>query len=89
MAAHHPLRVWRFENQVTLEEFAEVVEVDASTLSRIEQRQLRPSMSLAERIAHATGGVITPNDFVNMPIKAKAQLPRHIRFKRKREKAAS
>lgn len=67
ISAHHPLRVYRFENQITLEELAQKLEVDASTLSRIEQRQLRPSMALAERIAHATGGRVMPNDFIDPP----------------------
>ncbi len=66
-AKHHPLRAYRFENQITLEEFANTVETSPSTLSRIEQRQLRPSMALAERIAHATKGKILPNDFIDMP----------------------
>lgn len=63
----HPLRTFRLSRGMTLDALADVSGTTAATLSRIENRQVRPSLDLIERITAATGGAVTANDFVSAP----------------------
>jgi transcriptional regulator with XRE-family HTH domain len=54
MANHHPLRRWRFEQDLTLKQAAHRIGCASSTLSEIERRVALPSGRLALEIARAT-----------------------------------
>ena len=51
----HPLRRYRREHEITLDELAAVAETSAVTVSRIERRQRRPAVPLLIRLSEATG----------------------------------
>lgn len=60
----HPLKRWRKENSITLVQFAEIVGVDHSSLSRTERGAQHLSWDAMRKIYAATGGSVTPNDLV-------------------------
>ena len=55
MSQEHPLRRYRRENNLTLEQLAAVVQTSFVTISRIEGRRQRASHDLLIRISNATG----------------------------------
>lgn len=58
------LREYRKRNRISLEKLGEIVGVKKATLSRIENGTRSPSLGLVRRLCEATGGELTPNDFV-------------------------
>jgi transcriptional regulator with XRE-family HTH domain len=58
------LKLYRAEKQITLSAFARKLGVAVGTLSRIEAGVRNASPDLMRRIYDATGGEVTPNDFV-------------------------
>lgn len=61
---------WLRENHMTHEDFAAKVDVDHSTISRIiprpgKKQTRKPSFELVSKIAKATDGQVTANDFVD------------------------
>lgn len=60
----HPLRSYLDRTGLTLEKFGASVGVAQSTLSRIIHRRHMPSMALVARIALATKGALSANDFL-------------------------
>jgi transcriptional regulator with XRE-family HTH domain len=63
--AHHPLKKWRFENDMTLVELAERLGVTNGYLSLLENRQREPSIRLARQISKITRGKVRIEDFVS------------------------
>lgn len=61
----HPLREYRTKEGLTLAALAARVGVQVPALSKIENWKQLPSMGLAARIQEATGGAVTPNDFLH------------------------
>lgn len=51
----HPLRLYRREHGLTLEQLASDVSVSSVSISRIETRQQRASYDLLRRLADRTG----------------------------------
>jgi hypothetical protein len=65
---------WLIANDLTLDQFGAQVGVAAATISRFCIGSHRPSVSLMEKIAHATQGAILPNDwFEGLPDRPLAQ----------------
>ena len=58
-------------------QFAGLVQADRSTISRLRRGKLTPSFDLLQRIAVATDGQVTPNDF--LPAVVPTDLPRPAR----------
>lgn len=58
------LREYRTAKGLTQSELAEAVGVKKATISRIENGERTPSMSLVSRICEATKGELTANDFM-------------------------
>lgn len=58
------LSQWIAKEGVSMADFGQRVCASHSTVSRLCSGKLRPSMSLMERILKATGGDVTPNDFL-------------------------
>jgi DNA-binding XRE family transcriptional regulator len=58
------LREYRTAHGLTQTEMAEAVGVKKATISRIENGERTPSMSLVSRICEATRGELTANDFM-------------------------
>ena len=56
---------WLKQSRSTRADFARVVEISPGRVTQICEGEL-PSLELAERIAKATGGAVTPNDFVGL-----------------------
>lgn len=64
------LKDWLRSNKVSQADFAQTVEVDQATISRLipeeGKRQRRsPSLDLVARIERATGGEVTARDFID------------------------
>jgi len=59
------LAEWLKQSKSTRADFARVVEISPGRVTQICEGEL-PSLDLAERIAKATGGAVTPNDFVGL-----------------------
>jgi len=59
------LAEWINSSGVSARELASRVETTEATISRLRNGRAQPSMELAQRIAHATGGAVTPNDFLD------------------------
>lgn len=55
MVTHHPIKVWRFSEGVTLESLSRRVRAAKSYLSELERWKKTPSLKLARRIAKETG----------------------------------
>lgn len=58
------LREYRATHGLTQSELAAAVGVKKATISRIENGERTPSMSLVSRICEATKGELTANDFM-------------------------
>jgi hypothetical protein len=54
---------WLIEQNLTLAQFGARVEVSAATIARFCIGTHKPSVSLMEKIAHATHGEVLPNDW--------------------------
>lgn len=52
------------DNHITQASFAASIGADQSTISRLLAGVYNPSLSLLNRIFKATGGNVTPNDFL-------------------------
>lgn len=61
------LRSFRKSKGIRLHQMAESLEVSVATLSRIETGKQWPDRSFFERVAEATAGQVTANDFVQRP----------------------
>ena len=55
------------EKDITAREFAELIGVDYSTVTRYCAGVRRPEWPILERITVATGGAVTPTDFLSRP----------------------
>lgn len=64
IASMKKLADWLRRNNIGDADFASRVGTDRTTISRIRRGKQRPSLDLAGRIAAATKGAITANDFV-------------------------
>ncbi len=51
------------KKRLTMSAFAEIIDRDVSTVSRICAGQIRPDWATMDRVFIATGGKVTPNDF--------------------------
>ncbi len=71
----HPLRRYRQEKGLTLEQLAERVRVSEATLSRIETRLQNPGLDILRRLVDATG--IDPSEL--RPDLAEAMRPSEAR----------
>ncbi|MCB1343352.1 MAG: helix-turn-helix transcriptional regulator [Pseudooceanicola sp.] len=58
----HPLTRYRRDNGISQRDFAQMVGVDQSVVSRIEARSVSPSLNLAIRIQVMTSGKVTASD---------------------------
>src|ERR1041385_3751106 len=56
---------WLKQSKSTRPDFARAVEISPGRVTQLCEGDL-PSLDLAERIAKATGGAVTPNDFVGL-----------------------
>jgi 3,4-dihydroxy 2-butanone 4-phosphate synthase/GTP cyclohydrolase II len=56
---------WLRQSKSTRTEFARAVDISPGRVTQICEGEL-PSLDLAERIAKATGGAVTPNDFLGL-----------------------
>ena len=63
--AQHPLRRWRFENDLTLDDAAEKLSISASAISLLERGKRGITVATAKRIAAATEGAVKIEDFAN------------------------
>lgn len=55
MQTEHPVRRYRRENSLTLDQLAKLVKTSFATISRIEARRLQPTHDLLIRLSDATG----------------------------------
>ena len=55
------------EKDITPREFAGLIGVDYSTVTRYCAGVRRPEWAILERITIATGGAVTPTDFLSRP----------------------
>jgi transcriptional regulator with XRE-family HTH domain len=56
---------WLSKNAVTMTEMAALTGRSVSTISRLARGLHRPGFGTADAIRHATGGAVTPNDFLS------------------------
>lgn len=61
--AHHPLKKWRFEKDITLEKLAGRLKTSISYLSMLENGKRTPSLRFAVKIQRLTGGAVKIEDF--------------------------
>lgn len=66
------LSYWIKESGISARELASRVETTQATISRLKNGHARPSLELAQRIADATGGAVTANDFLELDRQAAA-----------------
>ncbi len=59
------LAQWLKSNDISAREFAARVKTTEATVSRLRNGRAQPSMELAQKIMTATGGAVTPNDFLD------------------------
>jgi phosphopantothenoylcysteine decarboxylase/phosphopantothenate--cysteine ligase len=59
------LSLWLKKSSVPARDLAARVNTTEATISRLRNGRAQPSMELAQRIADATGGAVTPNDFLD------------------------
>lgn len=64
------LRSFRKSRGIRLHQMAEKLSVSVATLSRIENGKQWPDRAFFERVATATSGEVTANDFVQAPAPA-------------------
>lgn len=55
MQIEHPIRRYRRENGLTLDQLAKIAKTSFATISRIEARRLQPTHDLLIRLSDATG----------------------------------
>ncbi len=55
LAIHHPLKRWRFERGLTLNDFAAAVKLSRAMLSEVECWNKTLSVESGRRVAEATG----------------------------------
>ncbi len=60
----HPLRLYRCDRGLTLQELARMVGVTHATISRIEEQRLRPNLGLVIRLSNATDGEVSIEQIV-------------------------
>ncbi len=60
------LNQWLKSSGISARELALQVKTTEATLSRLKNAHARPSLELAQRIADATGGAVTANDFLDL-----------------------
>ncbi|MEJ0094521.1 MAG: helix-turn-helix transcriptional regulator [Methylocella sp.] len=65
------LRKFRVEAGLSLKQLADSCQSTSATLSRVERGRQTPSFDLLERIMGATGGAVTPNDFLSTKARAR------------------
>lgn len=65
--ATHPLKRYRDSRQLTQRELAAMIGTSDVTVARLETGTRQPSFDLMRRIAEATDGQVTPNDFLAKP----------------------
>ena len=61
------LKEYLREKDITAREFAELIGVDYSSVTRYCAGERRPQWPILERITVATGGAVTPTDFLSRP----------------------
>jgi transcriptional regulator with XRE-family HTH domain len=59
----HPLRKYRRDTGISLEDLAKETNVHKSSISRIERGKQSPSIALMRRLIEASKGALSPNDF--------------------------
>ena len=59
----HPLKRWRQGQGLSLDALAIQVNASKAQLSRVENGNADPSVSLIRRICEASDGAVTPGDF--------------------------
>jgi DNA-binding XRE family transcriptional regulator len=64
----HPLRAFRKEHFVTLDDLSFLTGISMASLSRIERYKQYPLISAAQKIIKATGGYLKPEDFFGKKI---------------------
>jgi transcriptional regulator with XRE-family HTH domain len=62
--AEHPLRSWRRDKNLRLEDLAEMAGTTKSHLSRIEAGMTQPAIDLLRRLVRATGNEVPVEDIV-------------------------
>ena len=69
------LREWRDAQnpRINGRDFAVLIGVDQSTISRIEGGKMWPDRETLEKITLATGGAVTANDFLQIEIPAPSE----------------
>lgn len=72
--SNHPLRSYREQAGLSLDELAALVETSKASLSRIETRAQTPSLGLVERIVKASGGLLSANDFFGDEVREPAEV---------------
>lgn len=60
----HPLRQYRQDKGITLEDVAKAVGTSSATISRIERRKQAASWSLVAKLREVTNGRIRADDFL-------------------------
>ena len=69
----HPLRQYRCDRGLTLGDIARMVGVSHATISRIEDRRLRPNLALVIRLSEATGGAVSIEQIVRCGANTKTE----------------
>jgi len=54
----HPIKAYRRKHKLTLEQFAERVGTSISTISRIENGKLKPTLDMLHSLVDATDGKV-------------------------------
>jgi transcriptional regulator with XRE-family HTH domain len=62
--ATHPLKRYRDARSLTQRELAAMIGTSDVTVARLETGTRQPSFDLMRRISEATGGEVSPNDFL-------------------------
>jgi DNA-binding XRE family transcriptional regulator len=62
--ANHPLREYRDQHEITLQDMARKADTTAGSLSRIETWQQTPSLALVARLIKASRGALSADDFL-------------------------
>ena len=61
------LKDWLTERRMTGSDFADLISVDKSNVSRWINGHVRPEWDVIKRIKDATGGAVTADDFLDTP----------------------
>jgi transcriptional regulator with XRE-family HTH domain len=61
------LKDYLTQRKITSSAFAKVIGVETSTVTRLASGETVPSPRVMRAIIAATGGLVTPNDFFNLP----------------------